>query len=453
MSAKAYDFDLFVIGAGSGGVRAARLAGALGKKVAVAENWTVGGTCVNRGCIPKKLYINAAHYHEDFEDAKGYGWKVPKPTFDWSKLVKAKVKEIGRLNGIYSTILENNKVRYIAGTAILTDAHTVKIERKSYTAETILIATGGRPSQPEFEGQEHTISSDDVFDLKKFPKRILVVGGGYIGAEMASIFCGLGAKTTLMYRGDRILRGFDEDARAHVQAEMEKKGIKLRLSCTIERIVKKRDGLHVYCGGKKIMTVDQVLMAIGRTPSTHGLGLMEVGVELNRDGTVMVDRLSRTSVDHIYAIGDCTDRLNLTPVAIHEAVCLIETLYKNNPTAPDHRDVATAVFSLPPLAAVGLTEAQAREEFGKVQIYKTSFRPLKHTLSGRDERVLIKLVVREDNREVVGAHMVGAEAAEVIQAVAIAVKAKLTKDQFDATMAIHPTVAEELVLMKTPVAS
>lgn len=453
MSAKAYDFDLFVIGAGSGGVRASRLAGALGKKVAVAENWTVGGTCVNRGCIPKKLYSIAAHYHEDFEDAKGFGWTVGKSTFDWKKLVKAKVKEIARLDGLYAGILDKNHVRTIQGDAFIADAHTVKIGRKRYSAETILIATGGRPSHAEFPGVEHAITSDEVFDLKKFPKRILVCGGGYIAAEMASIFNGLGAKTTLMYRGPRILRHFDDEVRAHVEAEMAKKGVKFMFECIVDRIDKKRDGLHVACSNGKKLTVDAVLMAIGRKPATHGLGLAEAGVELTREGAVVVDHLSRTSVANIYAIGDCTDRLNLTPVAIHEAVCLIETLYKNNPTRPDHNDVATAVFSSPPLAVVGMTEAAARAEFGAIEVYKTDFRPLKHTLSGRNERVFMKLIVRAKTREVVGVHMVGPEAPEIIQALAIAVKAKLTKDQFDATMAVHPTMAEEFVLMKTPVAS
>ena len=448
--AKTYDFDLFVIGAGSGGVRASRLAGALGKRVAVAESWTVGGTCVNRGCIPKKLYAYAAHFREDFEDSKGFGWKVPAPKFDWPKLVRAKVKELARLDAIYAGILDKNNVRYIEGSARLADDHTIRIGRKSYTAETILIATGGRPTTVAFPGVEHTITSDEVFDLKRFPKRILVAGGGYIAAEMASIFNGLGAKTSLMYRGQRLLRYFDEEARLHLQGEMAKKGIRILLETIIDRIEKKRDGLHVTCNTGKKLVVDTVLMAVGRTPANHGLGLAEAGVELTREGAVMVDHLSRTSVPNIYAIGDCTDRLNLTPVAIHEAVCLIETLYKNNPTHPDHRDVPTAVFSSPPLAVVGMTEAEARQEFGQVEIYKTSFRPLKHTLSGRDERVFMKLVVRGKTHEVIGAHMVGADAPEIIQALAVAVKAKLTKEQFDSTMALHPTTAEEFVLMRTP---
>jgi glutathione reductase (NADPH) len=446
----AYDFDLFVIGAGSGGVRAARLAGGLGKKAAVAENWTVGGTCVNRGCIPKKLYAYAAHFREDFADAKGFGWKAAAPKFDWPKLVRAKVKELARLDGIYAGILEKNNVRYIEGAATVTDPHTIRVGRKSYTAETILIATGGRPSEARFPGVEHTITSDEVFDLKRLPKRILVAGGGYIALEMASIFNGLGSKTTLMYRGPRILRHFDHEARVHLQEEMTKKGVRFILETIIDRIDKKRDGLHVRCSTGKRLVVDQVLMAIGRTPATHGLGLAEIGVELTRDGAVAVDHLSRTSVPHVYAIGDCTNRLNLTPVAIHEAVCLIETLYKNNPMRPDHRDVPTAVFSSPPLAVVGMSETEAREEFGDVEVYKTSFKPLKHTLSGRDEKVFMKLIVRGKTGEVVGAHMVGPDAPEIIQALAIAVKAKLTKEQFDSTMALHPTTAEEFVLMRTP---
>ncbi|MGE5537389.1 MAG: glutathione-disulfide reductase [Gemmatimonas sp.] len=447
----AYDFDLFVIGAGSGGVRASRLAGAHGWKVAVAECWTVGGTCVNRGCIPKKLYAIAAHYGEDFADAKGFGWKVAKPAFDWKKLVAAKVKEIDRLDGIYAGILERNNVRYMAGEATVVDPHTVKVGRKRYTTERILVATGSRPTKVEFPGVEHTITSDEVFDLKTFPRRVLVAGGGYIAAEMASIFNGLGAKTTLMYRGQRLLRYFDDDARLHAQEEMKKKGVTVLLETIIDRIDKKRDGLHVVCNTGKKLVVDAVLMAVGRTPNTHGLGLAEAGVELTREGAVMVDHLSRTSVPGIYAIGDCTDRLNLTPVAIHEAVCLIETICKDNPTRPDHRDVPTAVFSSPPLACVGMTEAEAREEFRDgVDVYRTTFRPLKHTLSGRDEKVLMKLVVKREGGQVVGAHMVGADAPEIIQALAVAVKAKLTKAQFDATMALHPTTAEEFVLMRTP---
>jgi glutathione reductase (NADPH) len=369
---------------------------------------------------------------------------------DWPKLVRAKVKELARLDGIYAGILEKNNVRYIEGAATVTDPHTIRVGRKSYTAETILIATGGRPSEARFPGVEHTITSDEVFDLKRLPKRILVAGGGYIALEMASIFNGLGSKTTLMYRGPRILRHFDHEARVHLQEEMTKKGVRFILETIIDRIDKKRDGLHVRCSTGKRLVVDQVLMAIGRTPATHGLGLAEIGVELTRDGAVAVDHLSRTSVPHVYAIGDCTNRLNLTPVAIHEAVCLIETLYKNNPMRPDHRDVPTAVFSSPPLAVVGMSETEAREEFGDVEVYKTSFKPLKHTLSGRDEKVFMKLIVRGKTGEVVGAHMVGPDAPEIIQALAIAVKAKLTKEQFDSTMALHPTTAEEFVLMRTP---
>ncbi|HTI87413.1 MAG TPA: FAD-dependent oxidoreductase, partial [Alphaproteobacteria bacterium] len=372
------------------------------------------------------------------------------PRFDWKKLVRAKVKEIGRLNDIYAGLLKNNRVKFITGTATLTDSHTVKIGRKRYTAANIIIAVGGRPSHPEFEGHEHTITSDEFFDMKELPRRVLVVGGGYIACELGSILNGLGSKTTIMYRADQILRGFDDEARNYTAEEMAKKGIKFRLECQIARIEKKRDGLHVYCSKGPLMVVDQVLMAIGRKPAIDGLGLIDAGVEIARDGYIIVDEYSRTSVPHIFAIGDCTERLNLTPVAIHEAVCVIETLYNNNPTKPDHRDVATAVFSIPALAAVGLTEEEARKTSAKVQIYKARFRPLRHTMTGRDERVFMKLVVDGETGRVIGAHMLGVDAPEIIQAVAIAVKAGLTKEQFDATMAIHPTVAEELVLMRTP---
>jgi len=448
----AYDYDLFVIGAGSGGVRAARLAGALGKRVAVAEDNRLGGTCVNRGCIPKKLYAYAAHYAEDFEDAAGFGWTVGERSFDWSKLVAAKEKELARLGGIYGKVLTDNKVTVVLGRARMSDAHTVEVAGKSYTAETILICTGGKPSHAQFPGHELTINSDQAFDLPTLPKRVVIAGAGYIALEFASIFNGLGVDTTVVYRGAELLRHFDADIGKLVHQEMGKKGVKFRLETVFDKIEKHADGLHITTNHGDTFVADQVMMAIGRKANTHGMGLLEIGVECNRDGAIVVGDHSQTSVPHIYAIGDVTDRLNLTPVAIYEAHCLIETLYKNNPMRPDHRDVPTAVFSNPQAASVGMSEEDAREEFGAVEIYRSTFKPLKHTLSGRDERTMIKLVVEKKTGKVRGAHMAGADAAEIIQGFAVAVKAGLTKAQFDATIGIHPTAAEEFVQLRTPVA-
>jgi glutathione reductase (NADPH) len=447
-----YDFDLFVIGAGSGGVRAARLAGALGKRVAVAEESRLGGTCVNRGCIPKKLYAYAAHYAEDFEDAAGFGWTVGSRRFDWTKLVAAKEAELARLNSIYARTLGDNHVVTITGRARLRDAHTVEIDGQVHTAETILVCTGGRPQRVVFPGSEHIITSDEAFDLPQFPKRVIVAGGGYIALEFASIFHGLGAQVTLIYRGRMFLRYFDHDLSETLFEEMGKKGVQFRFEQVFTRIEKKADGLHAFTTKGQELVADVVMMAVGRVPNTGDMGLDKAGVALDEDGAVIVDEVSRTDVPNIYAIGDVTNRLNLTPVAIYEAHCLIDTLYKNQPTPPDHRDVATAVFSNPPVAAVGLTEKEARRQFGDADIYRARFKPLKHTLSGRNETTLIKLVVDPRSQQVVGAHMVGPEAAEIIQGFAVAVKAKLTKQQFDATLGIHPTAAEEFVQLRQKIA-
>ncbi|MEE9250123.1 MAG: glutathione-disulfide reductase [Alphaproteobacteria bacterium] len=447
-----YDFDLFTIGAGSGGVRASRLAGELGKRAAVVEQSRIGGTCVNRGCIPKKLYVYASHYAEDFEDAEGFGWRVVDASFDWSKLVAAKEKELKRLHGVYRRHLDDAGVAYIEGRGVLIDPHKVKVGDRTFSAETILINTGARPEPPEIPGVEFAITSDEIFDLPHLPGRLAIVGGGYIAVEFAGIFNGLGSETTLFYRGEMILRGFDDDVRTTMCEEMGKKGVDLRLETNIEKIEKKEDGLHATTTHGETEVFDQILVATGRVPNTVGLGLVEAGVELSRSGAVVVDHYSRSSVASIYAVGDCTDRLKLTPVAIHEGQCLIETLYNDNPIRPDHRDVPTTVFAQPAVAAVGFTEAEAREEFGAVDVYRSKFRPLKHTLTGRDEMTLMKLVVDAKTDHVVGAHMVGPEAGEIIQGVAIAVKARLTKAEFDMTMGIHPTVAEEFVLMREKVA-
>ncbi|MQA64280.1 MAG: glutathione-disulfide reductase [Alphaproteobacteria bacterium] len=442
-----YDYDLFTIGAGSGGVRAARLAGALGKRSAIAEDWTVGGTCVHRGCIPKKFYVYASHFGEEIEDARAFGWDVEVRGFDWPRLVAAKKKELARLEGLYVQNLAGAGVRILRGRAVLEDAHTINVAGERVTAENILIATGGRPYMHEIPGHELMITSDQIFDLPEFPKRVAIAGAGYIALEFAGILNGLGAEVTVVYRRTGVLRGFDDDVRTAVQEELEAKGITFVFETVFERIDKKPDGLHVRLRNGDTLVADQVLMAAGRDPSTRGLGCDAAGVALNARGAVVVDEYSRTTKPNICAIGDVTERVNLTPVAIHEAMCLIDTLFHDTRTKPDHADVATAVFTQPPVGVVGLTEGEARERFGNVDIYRARFRPLKHTISGRPERVLVKLVVDHASDRVVGAHMVGLDAPEIIQALAVAVKARVTKAQFDATMAVHPTTAEELVLM------
>jgi glutathione reductase (NADPH) len=442
-----YDYDLFTIGAGSGGVRAARLAGQLGKHSAIAEDWTVGGTCVHRGCIPKKFYVYASHFGEEIEDARAFGWDIEVRGFDWPRLVAAKKKELARLEGLYVQNLAGAGVRILRGRAVLEDAHTINVAGERVTAENILIATGGRPYMHEIPGHELMITSDQIFDLPEFPKRVAIAGAGYIALEFAGILNGLGAEVTVVYRRTGVLRGFDDDVRTAVQEELEAKGITFVFETVFERVDKKPDGLHVRLRNGDTLVADQVLMAAGRDPSTRGLGCEAAGVALNARGAVVVDEYSRTTKPNIYAIGDVTERVNLTPVAIHEAMCLIDTLFRDTPTKPDHANVATAVFTQPPVGTVGLTEAEARERFGNVDIYRARFRPLKHTISGRGERVMAKLVVDHASDRVVGAHMVGVDAPEIIQALAVAVKARVTKAQFDATMAVHPTTAEEFVVM------
>lgn len=446
-----YDFDLLTIGAGSGGVRAARLAGLAGKRSALVEEWTVGGTCVNRGCIPKKFYVYASHFADDFEDAAAYGWAVEGVRFDWPALVAAKKMELERLQGIYEKNLAAADVKLIRGRAVLEDAHTARIGNRSVSAETILVATGSRPYMPDIPGAEHLITSDEIFDLARMPARLVIAGAGYIALEFACIMRGLGSEVTVVYRRDKVLRGFDEDVRDAVQAEMARKGIAFRFETVFERIDKERGGLRVTTNGGDTIEADQVLMAAGRHPNTRDMGLEAAGVELAANGAVEVDALSRSSVPNIYAIGDCTDRVNLTPVAIHEAICVYDTLYGAGPRPADHENVASAVFTQPPVGTVGLTEAAARERYGEVDVYRSRFRPLKHTITGREEYVTLKLVVARDSGRVVGVHMVGMDAAEIVQALAVAVKAGVTKAQWDTTMAVHPTTAEEFVLMYEPV--
>ena len=440
-----YDFDLFVLGAGSGGVRAARVSAGMGARVAVCEDDLLGGTCVNRGCVPKKLYVYASHFHDDFEDAVAYGWSPVSPTFDWPTLVANKVKEIARL-------LDSAGVKTILGRGTLVDAHTVRVGDETYTAEHILVATGGYAVVPGIEGREHAITSDQAFDLEALPERIVVVGGGYIAVEFAAIFNGLGVETSILYRGEIPLRSFDMDVRTTVTEESRKKGIDVRLETNVTRIERAGGGFRAATTQGDEIEADQVMFATGRAPNSRGIGLEEAGVELNRKGAVVVDDYSRSSVANIHAIGDVTDRLNLTPVAIHEAMCLAQTLFNDNPTKPDHRDVATAVFCQPEVGTVGLTEEAARAEYGAVDIYRTSFRALRHTLTGRDEGTMMKLIVDRASDRVVGCHMVGVHAGEIIQGIAIAIKCRATKAQFDATMGIHPTSAEEFVTMREPVA-
>ncbi|MFM9967505.1 MAG: glutathione-disulfide reductase [Burkholderiales bacterium] len=448
-----FDYDLFVIGAGSGGVRASRIAAGFGAKVAVAEHHRVGGTCVIRGCVPKKLLVYAAHFHQDFEDAAGYGWTVPTPSFSWPTLIANKNREITRLEGIYGKLLEGSKVTVIRGTAKLVDGHSVDIDGRRVSAANILIATGGWPNMPSIPGIEYCITSNEAFELAVQPRRVLLVGGGYIAVEFAGIFRGLGSTVSLSYRGEQILRGFDDDVRAHLSKEMGKKGIVIELKSTVQSIEKTQDGTLratlQTAQGTRTIDCDAVMYATGRLPATAAMGLAEAGVNLDEEGGIVVDEHGRTSVPNIFAVGDVTNRIALTPVAIREGQAVATTLFGGGaPVRVDHNDVPSAVFSQPPVGTVGLTESEALEKFPEIEVYKTDFRPMKATLSGRDERTLVKLIVEAATQRVVGVHMVGGDAPEIIQGIGIAVKAGLTKQQFDATVGIHPTAAEELVTLR-----
>jgi len=446
-----HNVDLFVIGAGSGGVRAARIASGHGARVMVAEEYRVGGTCVIRGCVPKKLLVYASRFAEEFEDAVGYGWTVPEPSFDWATLIANKDREIARLEAAYTTNLERAKVTIAKSRAVLEDAHTVRLLSTGETvrAETILIATGGSPSMgKDIEGHAHVISSNEAFHLKEQPKRILIQGGGYIAVEFAGIFNGLGSEVTLVYRGDNVLRGFDDDVREHLRGEMEKRGIRILLKRIVEGIEKVEHGLCTELSGHDEVVVDAVMFATGRRPNIKGLGLERVGVQLGKTGGIEVDAFSQTSVPNIYAVGDVTDRVNLTPVAIREGHAFADTVFGGNSTKVDHADVPTAVFSEPEVGVIGLTETQACAQFPRVDIYKSSFRPMKATLAGRDTRSFFKLIVDAASDRVLGCHIVGPDAGEMIQLVGVAVKMGATKADFDAVMAVHPTAAEELVTMR-----
>ncbi|MFN3565175.1 MAG: glutathione-disulfide reductase [Burkholderiaceae bacterium] len=448
-----HDYDLFVIGGGSGGVRAARMSAGFGARVGLAERDRLGGTCVIRGCVPKKLLVYAAHVREELDDAAGYGWSIEGARFSWQALIANKDREIARLEGVYRNLLDKAGVRVHAAHARLLDPHTIEVGAQRLTAKHILIATGGRPYVPAIPGHELGFTSDEAFHLRALPRSVVILGGGYIAVEFAGIFNGLGCEVTLAYRGPELLRGFDDDVRRFLHAEMERKGIRILLNAQPEALTKRGDGvIAVALDGGESLTAEGVMFATGRVPNTEGLGLEAAGVQSIHDGAVQVDEYSRTHVPHIFAVGDVTHRLQLTPVAIREGAAVAQTLFGGEPTPADHADVPTAVFSQPPVGTVGLTEAQALERYREIDVYKTDFRPLKHTLSGRDERALIKLVVDSASQRVVGAHMVGADAPEIIQAIGIAVKAKLTKTDFDATVGIHPTAAEEFVTLREKVA-
>ena len=446
-----YDFDLFVIGAGSGGVRSARLAAQLGKKVGVAEESKPGGTCVVRGCVPKKYLVYGAEYGAAIKSAQKYGWSLSDASFDWASLRDSIQTEVQRLSGIYGNILEKNGATLFSERAEFVDAHTVRLitSGKEVTAKTILIAVGGRPWMPEIKGMEHAIMSDDAFLLDELPESILIIGGGYIASEFAGIFAGMGVKVVQAYRGDALLKGFDEDVREMAGVHQKLIGVDTRFNLSPTEIKQTKGGYIVsFEDGAKIGT-DLVFMATGRKAHTVGLGLENAGVETDKNGAVIVNEYSRSSVKHIYAVGDVTDRVNLTPVAIREGAAFVETVYNDNPTAYDHSDIASAVFTRPPIGVVGLNEGEARKAYGdKMKVYTTSFRPMKNILAEKDQRCLMKLITEGKKERVIGIHIVGEDSPEIIQALGICVKAGLTKADFDRTCAVHPTLAEEIVTLK-----
>jgi glutathione reductase (NADPH) len=450
-----FDTDLFVIGGGSGGVRAARIAATHGARVMVAEEYRMGGTCVIRGCVPKKLLVYASHIHHEIEDAAGFGWTIPQATFHWPTLIANKDKEIARLEAAYTANVEKAGARVVKTRAEFVDPYTLQLATgEKIRSKYVLIATGGAPNHGKaIPGIEHVISSNEVFHLAALPKRILIQGGGYIALEFACIFAGFGSDVTVVYRGDNVLRGFDEDVRSHVRSEMEKDGITVLTGCTVNRVDKHGKEFTSHLSNGSSIASDQVMFAIGRHPNVANLGLEKAGVAINpNNGGIAVDGFSRSSVPHIYAIGDVTHRHNLTPVAIREGHAFADTVFGKREVRVDHADIPTAVFCQPEVGTVGLTEAEARAQFSRVDIYKATFKPMKATLSGRDTRVLMKLVVDATSDRVVGCHIVGDGAAEMVQVLGIAVKMKATKADFDATMALHPTAAEELVTMRNPTA-
>ena len=445
-----YEYDLFVIGAGSGGVRAARVSAAHGARVAVAEEYRVGGTCVIRGCVPKKLLVYGAHFAEDLQDAKRFGWQVPECRFDWPTLRDNVLAEVDRLNGIYTTTLNNNKVEVINDTATVTGPHEITLKGgRTVTAKVILIAVGAWPMLPKFPGAEHGITSNEVFHLESLPKRVVIAGGGYIANEFAGIFHEFGAHVTIVNRSDKILRGYDEQIRDRLLQISMIKGIDFKFNAGFEKVDKQEDGsLLVHLAGHEPVAADMLLYAIGRAPKTPGLGLESAGVELDAQGAVKVDADNRSTCESIYAVGDVTNRIQLTPVAIREGQAFADTVFGNKPHRVDYSAIPSAVFSNPPMAGVGLTEAEARNTLGAVKVYTSDFRPMKNVLADRNERALYKMIVAAETDKVVGLHMIGPDAPEILQAAAVAVKAGLTKQDFDDTVALHPSMAEELVLLR-----
>lgn len=444
-----FDFDLFVIGAGSGGVRAARMAAQTGARVAAAEGAPLGGTCVNLGCIPKKLYSYAAHYAEAFEESHGYGWEGEKPVLNWETLKRQRATEISRLNGVYENLFKGAGVELIRGWATLQAPHTVKLDNgQTYTARHILIATGGKPTVPDVPGKEYVITSNDIFDLPEFPQRLLVVGGGYIACEFASIFNGLGARVIQLYRSEQILRGFDREVRDFVADEMRKSGVDVRVNANIASIEKTADGLKATLEDGSVLVADQILYATGRAPNINGLGFEALSGETGKKGAIKVNERYQTSIPSIYALGDVTDRIQLTPVALGEAMVLVDDLFGKNQKQMSYEYIPTAVFTHPNIGTVGYSEEDAKEKFGDIRVFRSEFRPLKHTLSGSTARVFMKLIVEVATDKVVGMHMVGDDAGEIIQGFAVAVKAGVTKAGFDSTIGIHPTAAEEFVTMR-----
>ena len=444
------DYDLFVIGAGSGGVRAARMAAGFGARVAVAEDRYLGGTCVNVGCVPKKLYVYASEYGKGFEDARGFGWQAEKPAFDWRTLRDNKKTEISRLNAIYRRLLDGANAEIIEGRARIVDPNTVAVGDRHYTARKILIATGGWPHKPDFPGREHAITSNEIFDLESFPQRLLVVGGGYIAVEFAGIFNGLGSQVTQLYRGPLFLRGFDADVRAHLAQEMRKSGVDLRFETNVTEIRKTAGGYEVDLTEGGRVEVDAVLFALGRKPNLEGLGLENTAVEVTSHGTVAVDAHFCTAEPSIYALGDVVGGMELTPVALAEGMAFARREFGGMEKPVDYDFIPTAVFSQPNIGTVGLTESEAQVEFGEITLYKSTFRPMKHTISGRDEKSFMKLIVDDASDRVIGVHMVGPDAGEIMQGIAIALRAGATKATFDSTIGIHPTAAEEFVTMREP---
>jgi glutathione reductase (NADPH) len=445
-----FDYDLFVIGGGSGGVRAARVAAGYGARVAIAEQDRFGGTCVIRGCVPKKLLVYASRFSDEFEDAAGYGWTVGEPVFDWANLIANKDREIARLEGVYKSLLAASGVAVFPTRAVLADAHTISLaDGRSVTADKILIATGSRPSIGDaIPGLEHLISSDEAFHLKTLPRRIVINGGGYIAAEFAGIFSGLGAEVTILYRGDKILRGFDDDLRDELTEAYQARGIRFVTERLMARIERTASGLEGHLDDGSVLVADQIMYATGRTPNTADLGLEKIGVNRGWNGHIVVDTSSRSTVANIFAVGDATDRVNLTPVAIRDGQAFADSEFGGKPTMVEHALIPTAVFSTPEIGTVGWPEMLAAERCTRLDVYKSRFRPLKATLSGREERMFMKLLVDADSGKVIGCHMLGADAAEIVQIAAIALRLGATKADFDATMALHPTAAEELVTMR-----